>query len=149
MWIIIILAVVISDQLTKLLVLNNLKEVGQIPVIQNIFHLTYLENRGAAFGILQNQKYFFVIIKLLVVAAIIYYLIKHKDLRKSAVVSLSLIAGGAIGNLIDRFRFGYVIDFLDFRIWPVFNIADMAIVTAQFLLIYIVLKYDSLKQKEL
>ena len=149
MWIIIILAIVISDQITKQLVLSNLKEIGSIPIIQNIFHLTYVENRGAAFGILQNQKYFFVIMKFIVITAIIYVLIKHKDLRKSVVICLSLIVGGAIGNLIDRLRFGFVVDFFDFIIWPVFNIADMAIVLAQILLIYIVLKYDSFKQKEL
>ena len=149
MWIIIILAIVISDQITKQLVLSNLKELGSIPIIQNVFHLTYVENRGAAFGILQNQKYFFVIMKFIVITAIIYVLIKHKDLRKSVVICLSLIVGGAIGNLIDRLRFGFVVDFFDFIIWPVFNIADMAIVLAQILLIYIVLKYDSFKQKEL
>ena len=149
MWIIIILAIVISDQITKQLVLSNLKEIGSIPIIQNVFHLTYVENRGAAFGILQNQKYFFVIMKFIVITAIIYVLIKHKDLRKSVVICLSLIVGGAIGNLIDRLRFGFVVDFFDFIIWPVFNIADMAIVLAQILLIYIVLKYDSFKQKEL
>ncbi|QUH26123.1 signal peptidase II [Serpentinicella alkaliphila] len=149
MWIIIILAIVISDQITKQLVLSNLKEIGSIPIIQNVFHLTYVENRGAAFGILQNQKYFFVIMKLIVITAIIYVLIKHKDLRKSVVICLSLIVGGAIGNLIDRLRFGFVVDFFDFIIWPVFNIADMAIVLAQILLIYIVLKHDSFKQKEL
>jgi len=149
MWIIIVLAVVILDQLTKYLVLNNLKDIGHIPIIQNIFHLTYVENRGAAFGILQNQKYFFVIMKSIVIAVIIYFLIREKNLRKSVVVCLSLIAGGAIGNLIDRIRFGFVVDFFDFRVWPVFNIADMAIVIAQILLIYIVIKYDSFKQKEL
>jgi len=85
-----------------------------------------VHNRGAAFGILKNQLFVFVIISLLAIALILYHLKDRKKSRLSS-ISLSLILGGAVGNLIDRLRFGFVIDFLDFRVWPVFNIADSAI----------------------
>ncbi|MDR5657929.1 signal peptidase II [Serpentinicella sp. ANB-PHB4] len=149
MWILIALFIIIFDQITKTWVVSSLKEIRQMYIVENILHFTYVENRGAAFGIMQDQKLFFIIVTFIILAVMIYYLLTIDNLKKSVIVSLSLIIGGAIGNLIDRIRFGYVIDFIDFRVWPVFNIADIAIVIGQIILIYVVLKYDNLKQKEL
>ena len=105
-------------------------------IVNNIFSITLVHNTGAAFGIFRDQAAFFVIISGLAIASILTYIIrsgtKSSFLRN---IALSLVLGGAVGNLIDRLRFGYVIDFLDFKVWPVFNIADSAITIGAFLLI--------------
>ncbi len=122
--------ILILDQLSKYFFLNLLSLNQSIPVIKNMFHLTLVYNTGCAFGLLKNQGWYFIIISLLVIFFILFYWIKElKYAQGSKILKLSLvlILSGAIGNLIDRLRFGYVIDFLDFRIWPVFNLADSAI----------------------
>lgn len=146
---IISLIVLLADQLSKILVLKYLKDVGSLPIIENILHLTYVENRGAAFGILQHKKWFFIVITILIVGFIIIYFRKNKNYPKPMMIGLSLIVGGAIGNLIDRTLYSFVVDFIDFRVWPVFNIADSAIVIGQILVVYVILKYDVLDQKEI
>jgi signal peptidase II len=118
--------VLLLDQITKLAVRRCLLPGESFPIIRGIFHLSYVQNPGAAFGILKYQTGLFIGITALVVAAIIFYAPRVDQGLLSLALSLEL--GGALGNLIDRLRFGYVVDFLDFRIWPVFNVADMAIV---------------------
>ncbi|GAB6088315.1 signal peptidase II [Alkaliphilus crotonatoxidans] len=152
MGIMILTVVLIVDQLTKNWALNSLKPLRDLPVIQNIFHLTYVENRGAAFGMLQNQKLFFIITTLLVVGGVLIFMIKNKNnMHILLKISLSLIVGGALGNFLDRIRHGFVVDF--FRIawfdFPVFNVADSAIVVGAILVSYYVIKYDSVKTKEM
>ena len=123
---IIVFIVLSLDQLSKFLVTKNLELNNPIPVIQGVFNLTLVHNRGAAFGIFKNQFYLFILSS--VAAVILIYSILRKNKRNNFYsFSLSLILGGAIGNLIDRVFLGYVVDFLDFRVWPVFNIADSAI----------------------
>ena len=133
-WLIIV-SIIIADQASKWWVIAELKEVGTIKIIDGIFHLHYLENRGAAFGILQDQRLFFLVINSLITAAVLIFLYKYTNINQMLMWALSLIAGGAIGNIIDRALYGYVIDFFDFQVWPVFNIADAAIVIGQVLLI--------------
>jgi signal peptidase II len=123
---IIISAVLSLDRLTKFLVTKYLILNHSVPLIKGIFHITLIHNRGAAFGILKGQIFLFVL--------------KENRHRKSYSVSLSLILAGALSNLIDRLFLGYIIDFLDFRIWPVFNIADSAITVGAVLLGYSILK---------
>tara|TARA_Y100000310_G_scaffold232222_1_gene234970 strand:+ start:224 stop:658 length:435 start_codon:yes stop_codon:yes gene_type:complete len=115
--------IVLVDQLTKLLALNNL---GSVPIIKNVLHLTLVKNTGAVFGMMHGQNVILIWISLIVVGFILFYL---EDLceSKAGMVMTALVIGGAVGNLIDRIRVGYVIDFIDFRIWPVFNVADSAI----------------------
>lgn len=120
------------------MIYSNMNLYESIPVIENVFHITYTQNFGAAFSILQNRQNLFIGISLLAVIVIFYIMIKLKKSDKILLYSLSLIAGGAIGNLIDRIRFGYVTDFFDFRIWPIFNIADISIVCGTVLLAYYV-----------
>ena len=122
----IVISVLFLDQLSKFLAASFLQLNTPVVLIKNFLNLSLVHNRGAAFGILKNQLFMFVIISLVAIALILYHL---KDKKKSILssISLSLILGGAAGNLIDRLRFGFVIDFLDFRIWPVFNLADSAI----------------------
>ena len=129
------------DQLTKILATNNLLLNQSLPVIKNIFHLSLIHNRGAAFGILKNQIPLFIFTSLSAITLIIFNL-KDERYRKLNIYSLSLglILSGALGNFIDRLFFGYVIDFLDFRIWPVFNVADSAITIGAILLGYSILK---------
>lgn len=124
------LLVVFLDQLTKLLVAGNMQLGGSIPLIKNVFHLTYIQNTGAAFGFLKGFNMFLIIFSIAVLAAIFYYYKKIAEKDRPVQVLAALVLGGIIGNLIDRIRFGYVIDFLDFRIWPAFNVADSCITIA-------------------
>lgn len=150
MGLIILAVILIVDQVTKFWAVNYLKGVGDIPVIQNLFHLTYVENRGAAFGMFQNQRLFFIITTSLVVGGIAIYMLKNRNMHPLLKFSLSLVLGGAIGNFIDRMRFGYVVDFFHIvNRWPVFNVADCAIVVGAILISYYIIKYDSVNTKEL
>ena len=122
----ILAAVILSlDQLTKFIITKNLMPHESMPVIKGIFHFTLVHNRGAAFGILKGQLFLFIFTSVIAII-LIYRTLKNCHLNLYS-ISLGLILAGAIGNLIDRLLFGYVIDFLDFRIWPVFNIADASI----------------------
>ena len=126
-YILLALAVVILDQLTKLYVAKHFFVGESVPVLENIFHWTYILNPGAAFGMLEGSRWLFVVIALAVMAGIWYM---REDIAAYGLwctYGSALFAGGAIGNLIDRIRQGLVIDFFDFRIWPVFNVADIAI----------------------
>jgi signal peptidase II len=136
---IIIVLAVILDQLSKFFVVKYLKPIGTFPVIKKFFYLIYIQNRGAAFGIMQNKTLFFIIITAIVGTALIYSIVK---IPGSTVYrfTLSMILGGAIGNMIDRIRLGYVVDFVDFRFFPaVFNLADSFIVVGSFILAYLII----------
>lgn len=126
---IIVAVVIIFDQLTKLAITTSM-EIGQsITVINNFLYITYVRNPGAAFGLLPYQTLFFILITLVVAVLIIYYYRILSDNHKWLRYGLALQLGGALGNLIDRISGGYVVDFIDFKIWPpVFNLADSAIV---------------------
>lgn len=125
-----------ADQLSKLIICKLVQPVHTVALWQNVFHLTYLENRGAAFGILQNKFGFFYIVTVLVIVAITVYIVKKRPRSRCLNVSLTLLAGGALGNFADRLFRGYVVDFLDFRFinFPVFNLADCFVVCGAFLL---------------
>lgn len=140
---IIIIAVVLFDQLSKVLTLKYLAPIKDIPIIKNVFHLTYVENRGAAFGMLQNQKVFFVVTTIIILGAIYFYVRNNKP-NRFMTISLSLIVGGALGNFIDRIRLGFVVDYFNFTLinFPVFNIADSAVVIGAFLVSIYIIKYD-------
>ncbi len=144
----IIVSIVLSlDQLTKFFITKNLLLNQSLPVIKGIFHITLVHNRGAVFGILKNQDPLFIFTSIFAII-LVYYSLKKNIQQKTYTVSLTLILGGALGNLIDRLFFGYVIDFLDFRIWPVFNIADSAVTIGAILLGWSVFKRtENRKQK--
>lgn len=119
-----------------------------VPVLDGIFHWTFILNPGAAFGMLEGSRWLFVLIAVIVVAAM-WFLRKEIDaLGLWARIGAALFAGGAIGNLIDRARQGLVIDFFDFRIWPVFNVADIAICTGVGLIIWSILQTEVLENKK-
>ena len=117
------------DQWTKGLAVDFLKGKGPLVLWDGVFELLYSENRGAAFGMLQNQKAFFIFVAFVILGVIGYVLYKMPDDRKYRIlhVLLSLIAAGAIGNMIDRIRLDYVVDFIYFVLinFPIFNIADI------------------------
>ncbi|MBN6185917.1 signal peptidase II [Aneurinibacillus sp. BA2021] len=127
---VIALLVFLADRVTKWLVVSKMEFGQSIPLWEGVFHLTSHRNRGAAFGILQNQRTFFIVITLLVIVGIVWYL--RRTYKESGLVSwaLALILGGAIGNFYDRVLTGEVVDFFDFTLihFPIFNIADSAIV---------------------
>jgi len=129
-------AVLILDQATKALVLNHLPLGGSIPVIPGFFDLTHVHNPGGAFGFLSGMSaefrgLLFVAVSLLAVGLILYFYWQTPVRQRFLAVGLSLIFGGAVGNLVDRIRFGIVVDFLDLYAgelhWPAFNVADSAI----------------------
>jgi len=126
MILIIVLLILSLDQLSKYIIVHNLQLGQSIPVVKGIFYITLVQNRGAAFGVLKNQLPVFIITALVAIFLIISAL-KNKRYKAIYAFALALILSGAIGNLIDRVFLGYVVDFLDFRVWPVFNIADSAI----------------------
>jgi signal peptidase II len=127
-YLIIALGVFILDQISKIYIIKTMEVGNSIPVIENIFHITYVKNPGAAFGILQHQTGLFIAIAVLLLAAVLYFYPRLPQGYPLIRVAIGLQAGGAVGNLLDRVRTGYVTDFFDFRVWPVFNVADMAIV---------------------
>ena len=136
------LGVIILDQITKFFVSSKMSLSESIPIINNVFHFTYIQNRGAGFGILQNQYFLLIAFPLIALGIIAYYYRKIPD-NKIFHLTIGLLIGGIIGNLIDRIRFEYVVDFLDFRIWPAFNVADSAVTIAGLYLIFYLMKKNS------
>lgn len=128
MFVVIYIALVfILDQVSKYLIISNMEPYESIPVIKNVFHLTYVNNTGAAFSMLKGKTLFFTVFTSVVILVLIYSMMKF-PLDKRIRITFALIIGGGLGNLADRVRHGYVVDFIDFRVWPVFNIADCALV---------------------
>lgn len=128
--------VFIIDQLVKHLVVSTMHLGQSLPVIKGIFHITYVLNPGAAFGMLEHQRWFFILVAL---AAVLLGAAFYKKLQQESFLMRSgagLLLGGAVGNLADRIQSGLVVDFLDFRVWPVFNIADIAICAGAGILIF-------------
>ncbi len=134
---------VIADQLTKHLAVVRLKNQAAYNLINGILEFNYLENRGAAFGVSQNQKYFFVFVALIFIGVIVFVLIKVPTQKKyySLNILLVMIAAGAVGNMIDRVRYDYVVDFIYLVCiqFPIFNVADIYVTTATVILVFQIL----------
>lgn len=134
---------VIADQLTKHLAVVRLKNQAAYNLINGILEFNYLENRGAAFGVLQNQKYFIVFVALIFIGVIVFVLIKVPTQKKyySLNILLVMIAAGAVGNMIDRVRYDYVVDFIYLVCiqFPIFNMADIYVTTATVILVFQIL----------
>lgn len=157
---VLLLLLVAADQITKYAAVIKLKNQPAFNIIDGVLEFNYLENRGAAFGMLQNQKMFFIFVAVIFLGVIAYVLFKAPSEKKynSLHVLLVLIAGGAIGNMIDRLRLDYVVDFI-YIVWinfPIFNVADIyvtfstVILVIQFLFVYKDNDFDflSFKQKK-
>ncbi len=117
------------DIITKQLAVNNLTDIGSVPIINGVFHLTYVENSGVAFGMLSDRRIIFVTLSIIILAVLGIYVYKSQNKNIWLKLGTSLIFSGSLGNMIERIGNGYVVDFLDFRIinFPVFNIADIAV----------------------
>lgn len=128
----------IVDIVVKLLVKSKLVLNESIKIIDNFFYITYVQNTGAAWSILSGKQYFLIIITLIILIYLIIYLYKKKTYTKLETIGYGLLISGAVGNLIDRIVYGYVIDYLNFYIFnynfPIFNIADTCIVVGIMLL---------------
>ena len=140
-----ILLLIAIDQYTKNLAVIHLKNKSAFSLINGILELNYLENKGAAFGMLQNQKFFFIFVAIVILGVIAYILYKTPDTKKYYLlhILLSLISAGAVGNMIDRIRLDYVVDFI-YIVWinfPIFNMADIYVTFATAALICAMLFY--------
>jgi signal peptidase II len=133
--------ITVIDQVSKWLVISRFYPGGSRVLIDGFLYLTYVQNRGAAFGILQGKGLVFIVISSLIVGGIIIYNIRYPISFFTRLV-MGIIAGGALGNLIDRWQYNYVVDFLDLGWWPVFNIADIAIVCGGIVLAWHLLVLD-------
>lgn len=137
------LVLIALDQISKLWIVKNFKLFDTKPLINDIFHLTYVQNKGAAFSLLENQQWFFIIITLAAIGTLIYFfvLFYRKENYTLLRISMILVFSGAVGNFIDRIRLRYVIDFFDFRAinFAIFNVADSFVVVGAILLGYCLL----------
>lgn len=140
-----VILLIVIDQLTKLWALTVLKTDGPIDVIQGVFQFRYLENRGAAFGMFQNQLLFFLILTPIILAGVIYCYVKMPGEKKYTPAKLIClcISAGAIGNLIDRIIHNFVVDFLYFELidFPIFNVADIYVSVSAFVLLALFIFY--------
>jgi len=134
---------VLIDQIIKILVSNMIES---IVIIKNFLNLTYVENTGAAFSILENNTIFLILITFVTLFLIYKFLLKNKEFNKLEIITYSLLIGGIIGNLIDRIVYGYVIDYLEFiilnRHMPIFNFADICIVIGTILFLILTIKEE-------
>ncbi len=133
--------IIVLDQISKFLIVRSMHIFESIPVISGFFNLVHIRNRGMAFGLMNRPGsnfsfYFLVAATIVAVSLLVYWFSRLKSEERRLILGLSLILGGAIGNLIDRLRFHEVSDFLDFYIgpyhWPAFNVADSAITVGTF-----------------
>ncbi|MBQ3184648.1 MAG: signal peptidase II [Firmicutes bacterium] len=136
-------AVIVFDRVVKKLVVSNMVPWETIPVIEDIFHFTYVQNRGAAFSMWQGQWIILIGFPLAAIAVgLILIYLKRNKWDKLMLTSVAMICGGGLGNLIDSIMLGYVVDLFDFRVFPVFNIADIFICVGCGLMILDVLFFE-------
>lgn len=132
----IFLVIVIADQLSKWMVASSLRLHESIAVIPGVFHITYVQNPGAAFGLFAYQQPLFIAVAVLMIGLAVIYRRRIRQESRLFQWAVTIGISGALGNLIDRIRLGYVVDFFDFRMFPVFNIADVAITVGVILLVW-------------
>ncbi len=136
--------IVVADQLIKLLVVNTIKGGSSVSILNGHVEFTYLENRGMAFGMLQNARWLFIIFTSIVMVAIVVYMLKTKPKSKFLLMSLALVLGGGIGNLIDRIFLGYVVDYIQLSFFsPVCNFADYCITIGTVMLMIYILFFST------
>ena len=140
---IIAVILIIADRAMKIYAVSKLKDRPSVSVIKGILELSYLENTGAAFGLLKGQKYFFILVGVVIICSIIYLVFKMPRKKKynAAHIALALIAAGTIGNMSDRFIYGHVIDYIYFSIirFPIFNLADFYVTVSTVMLLILLL----------
>ena len=146
-WLAVIIVTVFLDQLTKYLTVLHLKPIDTLPIIEDVLHLTYVENTGAAFGMMKDARWVFMVTSTAAIIGILGYMIRRVYIKKEKMpwmeaLSLSLIVGGGIGNMIDRTMLGYVVDMIDCRFinFAVFNVADSFVcIGAGLMILYLII----------
>ena len=141
---------ILIDQIIKIVVNSSLKLYESITIIKNIFNITYVQNKGAAWSILAGNRFLLISIAIIALFLIFIFFIKDNKLSKLEIIFYSLLISGIVGNLIDRIIYGYVIDYLDFNIFgynfPIFNFADILIVVSVVLLFIFSIKEEVCKK---
>ena len=144
--------VILLDQLTKILALQYLAPAGSYPLWENVLHLTYVENTGAAFGMLKDHRWVFLVISTVALGGMVAYMFWNKSRRPLETVSVAFIVGGGIGNMIDRLARGFVVDFVDVKCIPhwkyIFNVADIFVCVGCGLFILYILLFETKIQKK-
>ena len=150
LWFVTTVVCIILDQLTKWLAVKYLTTVATVPLIEGALHLTYVENTGASFGMLKDHRWVFMTVSVVMIIGIVVFLAFQKKIPTMMGLSLGMILGGGIGNMIDRIMLGYVVDFIDFRLinFAVFNGADSFICVGAAILFVVVLKTDTESDKK-
>ncbi len=134
--------IIVSDQLTKAFIVDWLKPQGSVSIIGDLLRLTFVTNTGVAFGMLTGIPYVLMVPIVILIGVIIFYLVKTLGQSFLLTLALTLELGGALGNLIDRVRLGYVVDFVKFPYWPAFNVADSCVVIGAIGLAFILFWQD-------
>ena len=143
--------VILLDQITKILALQHLAPVGSLPLWENVLHLTYVENTGAAFGMLKDHRWVFLVISTVALGGMIVYMFLNKTKHPLETTAVAFIVGGGIGNMIDRLTRGFVVDFVDVKCIPhwnyIFNVADIFVCVGCGLFILYVLLFEAKSKK--
>ena len=143
--------VILLDQVTKILALQYLAPVGSFPLWKNVLHLTYVENTGAAFGMLKDHRWVFLVISTVALGGMIVYMFLNKTKHPLETTAVAFIVGGGIGNMIDRLTRGFVVDFVDVKCIPhwnyIFNVADIFVCVGCGLFILYVLLFETKSKK--
>lgn len=143
-YVLLIVAVIVLDRIVKIAVSTNMDPGESIPVIDHIFHITYVQNTGAAFSLLQGHPTLLIALPAIVIGiGIIFVCVNSKTYNKVFLGSVSLICGGGLGNLTDRMSQGFVTDMFDFRVFPVFNVADICVCVGCGLLMLYMIIYNN------
>ena len=142
--------IVLFDQVTKHIVLSELTKVATVELIEKVFYFTYCENTGAGFSVFAEHTELLAFVSALVIVAMILYVVLKKPQSRMLTLALTFLVGGAIGNLIDRVRLGFVVDFLDFRLidFPIFNVADCFVTIGATLFVIYILFIDGKELKK-
>lgn len=148
---IVTLICLLIDQIVKIIIMSIMGINSSIILIPDFFSLTYVENDGAAWSIFSGNRFFLIAISIVALILVYWYFIKNRDMKNFEMINYSILIGGIMGNLLDRIKFGRVIDYLDFKIFgynfPVFNFADICIVVSVILLLIYSFK-DRNEQKD-
>ncbi len=152
LWLLLAAVIIVFDQLVKIWVVNSIGLSDSLKIIPGILDFVYVKNKGAAFSFLAHKEYGIVVLSVISVLfclAVIWYMLKKKPKSKLLIISLSLMVGGAAGNVIDRIFRGFVVDFIEVQFinFPVFNIADIAITIGAVLIIIYEIFYDKMKKE--
>lgn len=141
----IVITIIVIDRISKMLIMKNMAGLESVPVIEDVFHISYIKNTGMAFGMMGGMNIFLLCLSIAIISGGIFYLYRNRGtIDRYIKIAAALIIGGAIGNIIDRVLYGGVIDFLDFRVinFPVFNFADMMVSFGGAIMVFLLMKNE-------